>query len=97
MILANSLGGMLSWNLAYERPDLVQSMMLMAPAGYAWDSIRDLMLKEWAPWYGMRNTQSALRCVEKRNEKMPQITVSTIKRRYPMIGLVTVLMRVMLL
>lgn len=51
MILANSLGGMLSWNLAYERPDLVQSMMLMAPAGYAWDSITRPYVEGMAPWY----------------------------------------------
>ncbi len=51
IILANSLGGMLSWNLAYERPDLVQSMMLMAPAGYAWDSITKPYVEGMAPWY----------------------------------------------
>ena len=48
---SNSLGGMLSWNLAYERPDLVQSMMLMAPAGYAWDSITQPYVEGMAPWY----------------------------------------------
>ena len=51
MVLANSLGGMLSWNLAYERPDLVQSMMLMAPAGYAWYSITRPYGEGMAPWY----------------------------------------------
>ena len=51
MILANSLGGMLSWNLAYERPDLVQSMVLMAPAGYAWDSITQPYVEGMKPWY----------------------------------------------
>lgn len=33
-IVGNSMGGMITWNVALEKPDLVNKMVLLAPAGY---------------------------------------------------------------